>query len=124
MIWNFLISARNRDALPVLTLPQASSTVVPDHPSTTSPPAFPGLEHFGPGHANVWVLMLRLRLISEGWADDQRAALRSDPGLWAARAWDEDLRLACARFQLAQGCRGASADGYPDQLTWDLLWTR
>ncbi|MFE6692335.1 peptidoglycan-binding protein [Streptomyces sp. NPDC057743] len=86
-------------------------------------PPFPGPEVFGPGLANSWILMLRLRLIVTGWAQDQHAALEADEGLRAALQWDEPLRVACARFQLAQGCRGAAASGYPTDETWRMLWT-
>ncbi|MFE6692265.1 hypothetical protein ACFVFQ_38230 [Streptomyces sp. NPDC057743] len=66
--------------------------------------------------------MLRLRLIITGWAQDQRAALEAGEGLHAGRQWDERLRAACTRFQLAQGWRGAEANGYPTDATWRLLW--
>lgn len=98
------------------------------HPSSgdidsNSVPEFPGSEHFGPGQANVWVLMLRLRLITHGGADDQRALLDDDPALDAARTWDDDLRYACTRYQLALGWRGAAADGYPTMETWNRLFS-
>ncbi|MEV0322985.1 peptidoglycan-binding protein [Streptomyces sp. NPDC050658] len=97
------------------------------HPSgenidPSSVPEFPGDEYFGPGQANVWVLMLRLRLITHGGADDQRALLDDDPALDAARTWDEGLRYACTRYQLSLGWRGTAADGYPTLETWTRLF--
>lgn len=97
------------------------------HPSNgnvepSSVPEFPGAEYFGPGQANVWVLMLRLRLITHGGADDQRALLDDDPALDAARTWDDGLRYACTRYQLALGWRGAAADGHPTPETWSRLF--
>ncbi|UNM13103.1 hypothetical protein J4032_18670 [Streptomyces formicae] len=101
------------------------------HPSTGTlthlppTPQFPGEHYFGEGQDNTWVLMLRLRLIIRGYADDQRATLeQADNNLTQARLWDDRLRTACTRFQLAQGWRGARANGYPTEETWQQLWTR
>lgn len=107
--------------------PRPEGSVVRRHPSRglLSPlavPDYPGRRHFGPGRANVWVLLLRLRLTTKGWAEEQRESLARDKGLHSARAWDDGLRAACTRFQLAHGRRGELADGYPDDETWRLLW--
>ncbi len=87
-------------------------------------PSFPGREYFGPGKANSWILLLRLRLIIGGWAEEsQRLMLQWDPGLKAASTWDDAVRQAYTRFQLAQGRRGTAADGYPTKEAWPLLWS-
>ncbi|WP_172388123.1 hypothetical protein [Streptomyces sp. MNP-20] len=112
---------------------QLTTTPTP-HPSTSTststsphliprPLGFPGSAVFTPGQANAWILLLRLRLITRGYAEDQRPALQHDPGLREASAWDDRLRTACTRFQLAQGWRGAAADGFPTAQTWRLLWS-
>ncbi|WP_414167547.1 hypothetical protein ACMATS_08715 [Streptoverticillium reticulum] len=97
------------------------------HPSrgdlpTGPAPEYPGREHFGPGRANIWILLLRLKLITTGWAPEQRKSLEQYAGWEAARQWDDALRAACTRFQLGQGRRGDRADGYPDAETWRTLW--
>ncbi|WP_146051257.1 peptidoglycan-binding protein [Streptomyces noursei] len=84
-------------------------------------PAYPGVESFGPGRSNTWIFLLRLRLIADGWAEDQRAAIGT-LSLQSLRTWDEQLRAACVRFQLAQGWRGTAADGLPTRETWRRLW--
>lgn len=111
--------------------PRPSHRPVTAHPSTGTlthlppTPQFPGDHYFGEGQDNTWVLMLRLRLIIRGYADDQRAALeQADNNLTQARLWDDQVRTACTRFQLAQGWRGARANGYPTKETWQQLWTR
>ncbi|RLU80127.1 hypothetical protein CTZ27_35325 [Streptomyces griseocarneus] len=87
-------------------------------------PDFPGPDSFGPGKTNAWIFLLRLRLVCHGYADDQRASLNHDTTLRAARTWNDDLRAACTRFQLAHGLRGADADGYPREDTWKKLWAQ
>ncbi|MEU6708116.1 hypothetical protein [Streptomyces wuyuanensis] len=97
------------------------------HPSTgtlcrTAIPEFPGRHVFGPGRTNAWVLMLRLRLIIRGYADDQLSTLELDDDLTTAQTWDDQLRSSCTHFQLAQGWRGELADGFPTRETWRQLW--
>lgn len=99
------------------------------HPSGHQPsgalpptPPFPGRIVFGPGCANVWVLMVRLRLIAHGYADDQRCQLEDDTDLANARVWDDRLRRSFTEFQLDLGLRGREADGYPAEATWLRLW--
>ncbi|MFK0136736.1 hypothetical protein [Streptomyces sp. S816] len=85
-------------------------------------PQFPGRRVFGPGHANSWILMVRLRLIDLGYAKKEAIELEKDPGLTNAKIWDDQLRVSYTRFQLALGLRGARADGYPGHDTWWHLW--
>lgn len=97
------------------------------HPSTgfslrTPSPGFPGKVLFRPGLSNVWILLLRLRLITHGYGEGQREALLKDPDFSVACAWNDELRAACMTFQLAQGWRGADAAGYPTEETWRRLW--
>ncbi len=98
------------------------------HPSRGALPAaqtpeYPGRLYFSPGRANIWILLLRLKLITTGWATpEQREALDGHGGWEDARQWDDALRTACTRFQLSQGRRGGRADGYPDAETWQALW--
>ncbi|MEU7183685.1 MULTISPECIES: peptidoglycan-binding protein [Streptomyces] len=137
--WQRLIDGRGRDILfpPHPTDRDEDTAVASRQPSTgniprgagnisvSSPaiPGFPRFELFRPDLVNSWILMLRLRLIVTGWAADQRTVLLSDPTLRAASTWDEDLRQACARFQIAQGWHGTAASGYPDEETWRRLWS-
>ncbi|MEW2581048.1 hypothetical protein [Streptomyces syringium] len=85
-------------------------------------PEYPGHVYFGPGQENIWILLLRLKLITTGWAPEQRAALEQYDGWEKARVWDDTLRTAFTRFQLSLGWRGANAHGYPDAQTWHMLW--
>jgi hypothetical protein len=85
-------------------------------------PPFPGAAKFGPGRSNSWILMLRLRLIVLGYADDQTIRLDQDPRLVNASVWDDRLRSAYTRYQLDLGLRGDQAHGYPTRETWWRLW--
>lgn len=102
--------------------PATTSTRLLPHPSSSYPPPFPGENFFGPGRSNIWVLLLRLRLIIHNYAEDQRSDLEYDPALRAARLWDDRLRASCTQFQLDQGWRGEHATGMPTQETWARLW--
>lgn len=122
--WQYLINGYGRDIPP----PERDKYVL-RHPSKgnlacTYPPEYPGPDAFGPGRSNISILLLRLRIISRGYAEEQRAHLETDEGLVRSQAWDEQLRAACTRFQLAMGWRGTRASGYPCEETWRKLWTR
>lgn len=76
---------------------------------------YPGRAYFGPGADNKYVTLLGRLLV-------QRGAGRfytSGPG----PRWSEADRRATRAFQLAQGWRGADADGLPGPRTWSLLTT-
>lgn len=120
--WRLLVNDYGCDVVHTQNDPHMHNHPSGDHLDPSSVPGFPGGEYFGPGQANVWVLMLRLRLITHGGANDQRALLDDDPALEAARTWDDNLRYACTCFQLAIGLRGAAADGYPTPETWTRLF--
>jgi hypothetical protein len=87
-------------------------TVTPTAPAL---PAYPGRAYFGPGAENEYVAQLRRMLVDRGAG----RFYASDPG----PRWTDADRRATQAFQLAQGWRGADADGLPGPRTWDLLVT-
>ncbi|MEU5582788.1 peptidoglycan-binding protein [Streptomyces huasconensis] len=76
-------------------------------------PRYPGAKAFGPGADNPYVTRLGKALIARG---GQRF-YQSGPG----PRWTEADRRATRAFQLAQGWRGADADGLPGPRTWSYL---
>lgn len=113
---------RGTESQPVRTSLAAGRHISGTQVETEPVPEFPGEGYFGPGTSNVWVLILRLRLVARGYAEEYKARLANDPGLRASSVWDEDLRICCTLFQLEQGMRGSEATGYPTERTWQLLW--
>ncbi|MGW8988957.1 peptidoglycan-binding protein [Streptomyces zhihengii] len=79
--------------------------------STVDP--FPGAASFGPGANNAQVTRLGQMLVERGG----RRFYREGPG----PRWTDADRRATQAFQLAQGWRGAEADGRPGPHTWRLL---
>ncbi|WP_282202000.1 peptidoglycan-binding protein [Kitasatospora fiedleri] len=75
--------------------------------------AFPGADTFGPGKVNPYVTRLGTMLVERGGGRFYHEGPSPD--------WGEADRQATEAFQLAQGWRGAEADGYPGKDTWDLL---
>ncbi|MQS13156.1 hypothetical protein F7Q99_12885 [Streptomyces kaniharaensis] len=74
---------------------------------------FPGADKFGPGANNTYVTKLGQMLVQRGGA----RFYAEGPG----PQWGEADRKATEAFQLAQGWRGAEADGIPGKDTWDFL---
>lgn len=81
-------------------------------PSGTSVP-FPGHAYFGPGANNSYVTLLGRLLVERGAA----RFYTTGPG----PRWTDTDRRATQAFQLAQGWKGAGADGIPGPDTWGLL---
>ncbi|MEV6975794.1 peptidoglycan-binding protein [Kitasatospora sp. NPDC093806] len=79
----------------------------------TSATAFPGADKFGPGANNAYVTKLGQLLVQRGGG----RFYDEGPG----PRWSESDRRATEAFQLAQGWRGAEADGIPGKDTWDYL---
>ncbi|WP_345701914.1 peptidoglycan-binding protein [Kitasatospora terrestris] len=77
------------------------------------PDAFPGTDKFGPGKVNPYVTRLGEMLVQRGGGRFYREGPSPD--------WGEADRRATEAFQLAQGWRGAEADGIPGKDTWDYL---
>ncbi|MGW7461578.1 peptidoglycan-binding protein [Streptomyces sp. NPDC054797] len=116
--------------VPVPPVPQPPGTQPPGtQPPGTQPPGaeppasgpkpgdvtvFPGADKFGPGATNDHVAQLGRMLI-------ERGAYRFYPKGQAGRTWTDAHRLSTQAFQLAQGWRGADADGLPGAHTWRLL---
>ncbi|MGW2509448.1 peptidoglycan-binding protein [Streptomyces scopuliridis] len=75
--------------------------------------AYPGARSFGPGARNAYVTRLGRLLIQRGG----KRFYSHGPG----PQWGEADRRATQAFQLAQGWRGAEADGRPGPGTWRLL---
>ncbi|HET9379621.1 MAG TPA: peptidoglycan-binding protein [Streptomyces sp.] len=74
---------------------------------------FPGRAYFGPGANNPYVTRLGELLVARGAG----RFYRSGPG----PRWTDADQRATRAFQLAQGWRGAEADGLPGPHTWRLL---
>ncbi|MGW4381714.1 peptidoglycan-binding protein [Kitasatospora sp. NPDC004531] len=75
--------------------------------------AFPGADRFGPGKVNDDVTRLGRMLVERGGGRFYKEGPSPD--------WGDADRRATEAFQLAQGWRGAEADGYPGKDTWDFL---
>ncbi|MFC9325779.1 peptidoglycan-binding protein [Kitasatospora sp. NPDC057015] len=75
--------------------------------------AFPGADAFGPGKSNASITQLGQMLVQRGGG----RFYSEGPG----PTWGEADRKATEAFQLAQGWRGAEADGLPGRDTWDYL---
>ncbi|WP_368662694.1 peptidoglycan-binding protein [Kitasatospora sp. NA04385] len=82
-------------------------------PAPEDSDAFPGADKFGPGKVNPYVTRLGKMLVERGGGRFYREGPSPD--------WGEADRKATEAFQLAQGWRGAEADGYPGKDTWDFL---
>ncbi|WP_033257710.1 MULTISPECIES: peptidoglycan-binding protein [Kitasatospora] len=82
-------------------------------PAPEDADAFPGADKFGPGKVNPYVTRLGRMLVERGGGRFYREGPSPD--------WGEADRQATEAFQLAQGWRGAEADGYPGKDTWDFL---
>lgn len=80
---------------------------------TSASGGFPGAASFGPGANNAHVTRLGQMLVERGG----RRFYREGPG----PRWTDADRRATQAFQLAQGWRGAEADGRPGPHTWRLL---
>ncbi|MDH2390511.1 peptidoglycan-binding protein [Streptomyces sp. HNM0663] len=76
---------------------------------------FPGAEFFGPGADNAHLTRLGEMLVERGGGHFYSVG----PG----PRWSEADRRATEAFQLAQGWRGADADGIPGPETWRRLVT-
>ncbi|MFC9395155.1 peptidoglycan-binding protein [Streptomyces sp. NPDC057027] len=76
---------------------------------------FPGTGMFGPGADNSYVTQLGRLLVARGG----KKYYSQGPG----PRWGEADRRATQAFQLAQGWKGAGADGLPGPQTWRLLVT-
>ncbi|MER7663089.1 peptidoglycan-binding protein [Streptomyces sp. NPDC096193] len=82
-------------------------------PGPSAGDAFPGAASFGPGKNNKHVTDLGRMLVARGG----KRFYTEGPG----PRWTEADRRATRAFQLAQGWRGAEADGLPGAHTWRLL---
>ncbi|MFE0426086.1 peptidoglycan-binding protein, partial [Streptomyces sp. NPDC058953] len=83
-------------------------------PAVPAVPPFPGVGVFRPGVSSPYVTRLGERLVLRGFG---RHYTRG-PG----PVWGEADRRNVEAFQLAQGWRGAAADGYPGPETWRRLF--
>ncbi|AXG78026.1 peptidoglycan-binding protein [Streptomyces paludis] len=81
--------------------------------STGASATYPGASAFGPGAHNKYVTQLGQMLVERGG----RRFYTQGPG----PSWGEADRRATQAFQLAQGWRGAEADGLPGPETWRYL---
>ncbi|WP_280876917.1 peptidoglycan-binding protein [Streptomyces pseudovenezuelae] len=95
--------------------PDTAGAEAPSTPVTPANPAtpYPGAASFGPGANNKYVTQLGTMLVARGAG----RYYTTGPG----PRWSDADRRATQAFQLAQGWRGADADGLPGPLTWQLL---
>ncbi|MCX4575194.1 peptidoglycan-binding protein [Streptomyces sp. NBC_01571] len=93
-------------------LADGASGAQPSVPGTKAMP-YPGASAFGPGTNNAYVTQLGRLLVERGG----RRFYTSGPG----PRWSNADRRATQAFQLAQGWKGAGADGLPGPRTWSYL---
>ncbi|MER7850006.1 peptidoglycan-binding protein [Kitasatospora sp. NPDC096077] len=104
--WDFLVNGKGRN------IDGGGGTPLPPPPPTT---AFPGTQYFAPGQNNDYVRQLGEQLVRKGFGGSY--------GVGPGPRWTESDRRAVQAFQLAQGWRGAEADGYPGPDTWRRLFS-
>ncbi|MFE6054682.1 peptidoglycan-binding protein [Kitasatospora sp. NPDC056446] len=104
--WDYLVNGKGRNI-------DGGAPLPPPPPPTTA--AFPGAQYFGPGQSNDHVRQLGEQLVRKGFGGSYTVG----PG----PRWSESDRRATQAFQLAQGWRGAEADGYPGPDTWRRLFS-
>ncbi|GAB7181889.1 peptidoglycan-binding protein [Kitasatospora sp. Ki12] len=105
--WDYLVNGKGRNI--------ATGTPLPPPPPAADAPAFPGAGAFDPGQENDSVRQLGEQLVRKGFGGSYTVG----PG----PRWGEADRTATQAFQLAQGWRGAEADGYPGPDTWRRLFS-
>jgi hypothetical protein len=90
-------------------LMQYDNTPQPNHA-----PVFPGVQYFGVGKVNKYILMLGNQLVKKGYSKHYK--------IGPSETWSEADRLNIQDFQLAQGWSGSGANGIPGPMTWKLLF--
>ena len=85
---------------------------IPALPVVVQP--FPGVQFFGKGKANNYILMLGQQLVKKGYGKHYKVG--------PSKTWGEADRLNVQAFQLSQGWTGSGADGLPGPLTWQKLF--
>jgi hypothetical protein len=76
--------------------------------------AFPGVQYFGRGKVNQYILLLGQQLVKKGYSKHYKVG--------PSKTWGEADRLNVQDFQLAQGWKGTGANGIPGPFTWQLLF--
>ncbi|WP_037676481.1 peptidoglycan-binding protein [Streptomyces griseus] len=97
------------------TAARESAASAPKPAGGTPHVLYPGPAAFGPGADNAYVAQLGRMLVARGAG--------SSYGRRPGSRWSDADRRATRAFQLAQGWRGADADGLPGPRTWALLVT-
>jgi hypothetical protein len=83
-------------------------------PQPNSDSVFPGVQYFGQGKVNQYILMLGQHLVKKGYGKHYKVG--------PSKTWGEADRLNVQDFQLAQGWKGTGANGIPSPFTWQLLF--
>jgi len=112
--WDYLVNGKGKDIPPADGAQPPTTPPTPTTPPQPAPNAFPGADKFGPGKVNPYVTQLGEQLVRKGYGRYYSEGPSAD--------WGEADRRNVEAFQLAQGWRGAEADGYPGPDTWKLLF--
>jgi hypothetical protein len=76
-------------------------------------PVFPGVQNFGLGKNNDYILLLGQQIVKKGYSKHYKKG--------PSKKWGEADRLKVQDFQLAHGWKGSGANGLPGPVTWQLL---
>ncbi|MGW5675605.1 peptidoglycan-binding protein [Streptomyces sp. NPDC003860] len=106
--WSLLVNGKGKD------IAGTDATPAPAPGSDAAVPPYPGPGAFRPGRSSPDVTRLGRQLVKRGFGRHYVTG----PG----PAWGEADRRNVEAFQLAQGWRGAAADGYPGPETWRRLF--
>ncbi|MEU5975082.1 peptidoglycan-binding protein [Streptomyces sp. NPDC047315] len=105
--WNLLVTGKGKN------IPATDAAPAPASGAAVVPP-YPGPGAFRPGQSGPHVTRLGQQLVKRGFGRHYATG----PG----PVWGEADRRNVEAFQLAQGWRGAAADGYPGPDTWRRLF--
>ncbi|AZK94201.1 peptidoglycan-binding protein [Streptomyces tsukubensis] len=120
--WKLLVTGKGKNIPAAVPAPAAAPAkpepatpvAAPSPGQAPAVPPFPGFGVFRPGVSSPDVTRLGKQLVARGFGRHYTKG----PG----PVWGEADRRNVEAFQLAQGWRGADADGYPGPETWRRLF--